>query len=61
MDVAPPSEAISSLDGNQPDRRGQQADLKLLRSDEGEQLAARLAAACRCEQELRVFMFDPES
>ncbi|OYU26774.1 MAG: transcription initiation protein [Burkholderiales bacterium PBB2] len=23
--------------------------------------AARLAAACRCEQELRVFMFDPES
>lgn len=23
--------------------------------------ATRLAAACRCEQELRVFMFDPES
>ena len=28
---------------------------------EAEAWAARIAAACRCPQELRVFMFDPES
>lgn len=29
--------------------------------DEAVQWAAKVAAACRCEQELRVFMYDPAS
>lgn len=35
--------------------------LELPSRDEAVIWAARIAKACRCDQELRVFMFDPES
>ncbi|MFZ6638416.1 YciI family protein [Undibacterium sp. TC4M20W] len=35
--------------------------LELPTRDEAIAWAARIAKACRCDQELRVFMFDPES
>lgn len=35
--------------------------LKLGTREDAEHWAARIAAGCRCAQELRVFMFDPES
>ncbi|MBK7661912.1 MAG: transcription initiation protein [Betaproteobacteria bacterium] len=35
--------------------------LKVSTREEAERWAARIAAACRCAQELRQFMFDPES
>lgn len=35
--------------------------LELPSRDEAVAWAARMARACRCHQELRVFMFDPES
>jgi len=35
--------------------------LELPSSKEAIALAARIAKACRCDQELRVFGFDPES
>nr|WP_231749287.1 YciI family protein [Tautonia plasticadhaerens] len=35
--------------------------LKVQSREEAEAWAARLAAGCRCAQELRQFMFDPES
>lgn len=35
--------------------------LKLATREEAERWAARIAAACRCAQELRQFMYDPES
>ncbi|MCU0627402.1 MAG: hypothetical protein MUF21_13095 [Gemmatimonadaceae bacterium] len=35
--------------------------LRVATRAEAEAWAARLAAACRCPQELRAFMFDPES
>jgi hypothetical protein len=37
------------------------AVLELPSRDEAIAWAARIAAACRCDQELRVFGFDPES
>lgn len=37
------------------------AVLELASREEAVRWAARLAAACRCDQELRVFMFDPAS
>lgn len=35
--------------------------LALPSSDEAVEWAARIAEACRCDQELRVFQFDPQS
>lgn len=35
--------------------------LKVPSRDEAEMWAAKIAAGCRCAQELRVFMYDPES
>ena len=35
--------------------------LELASREEAIDWAARIAKACRCDQELRVFMFDPES
>ncbi|MBB4843086.1 hypothetical protein HNP55_001605 [Paucibacter oligotrophus] len=35
--------------------------LKIASREEAEHWAARIAAACQCSQELREFMFDPES
>ena len=35
--------------------------LKVQTREEAEQWAAKLAAGCRCAQELRQFMYDPES
>ena len=35
--------------------------LKVQTREEAEQWAAKIAAGCRCSQELRQFMFDPES
>ena len=35
--------------------------LKVASRQEAESWAAKIAAACRCAQELRQFMFDPES
>ncbi|MDR0183883.1 YciI family protein [Lysobacter arvi] len=35
--------------------------LELASRDDALQWAARIARACRCDQELRVFQFDPES
>lgn len=35
--------------------------LELPSREEAERWAARIAAACRCAQELREFMYDPES
>ena len=35
--------------------------LELPSREEAVALAARIATACRCDQELRVFQFDPQS
>jgi hypothetical protein len=47
-----------------PETRGFNGGFCVLRAqtrDEAERWAAKIAAACRCSQELRQFMFDPES
>jgi hypothetical protein len=50
--------------GSYPQTRqleGGYALLECATRDDAVHWAARIAAACRCAQELRVFMFDPES
>jgi len=44
-----------------PPLNGGFAVLELPSREEAVAWAARLAKACRCDQELRVFMFDPQS
>ena len=65
-DVAPVKVSAdgSVVEGTYPDTRriqGGYAILELPSRKAAEEWAAKVAAACRCDQELREFMYDPQS
>ena len=58
------SAAGAVVEGTYPETRtieGGYAILELPSRQEAERWAAKIAAACRCDQELREFMYDPMS